>query len=104
MPESFNTYVSKLIARKLTELNMTNAELADRIGVARSSVGDWISGKSIPKTDKVTSICDVLNISLYEFFNIKDPSNLSAKDIERLTKIHNNKSLEIVIDNFQDNK
>ena len=77
---SFQEHISKLISTRLAELNMTNAELADAIGISRSSVGDWISGISLPKSDKVVPICNKLKISLYEFFNEADPSELTADE------------------------
>ena len=78
--DSFVSRVSNLIRNRLNELNMTNAELAEAINVAKSSVGDWIAGISIPKADKVITICTALNISLYEFFGINDPAGLTPED------------------------
>ena len=76
----FQAHISNLIAKRLTELNMTNAELADEIGISRSTVGDWIQGISVPKSDKVVPICNKLKITVYEFFGVSDPSNLSSDE------------------------
>ncbi len=78
--DAFSTQVSNILSKRLKELNMSNSELATAIGVAKSSVGDWISGISIPKADKVIPICTALNISLYEFFGINDPAGLTPED------------------------
>lgn len=78
--DSFSSQVSNILSKRLKELNMSNSELATAIGVAKSSVGDWIAGISIPKADKVIPICTALNISVYEFFGINDPAGLTPED------------------------
>jgi len=78
--DAFSNQVSSILSKRLKELNMSNSELANIIGVAKSSVGDWIAGISIPKADKVIPICTALNISLYEFFGINDPAGLTPED------------------------
>ena len=78
--DAFSTQVSNILSKRLKELNMSNSELANIIGVAKSSVGDWIAGISIPKADKVIPICTALNISVYEFFGINDPAGLTPDD------------------------
>ena len=78
--DEFSTQVSNILSKRLKELNMSQSELATAIGVAKSSVGDWIAGISIPKADKVIPICTALNISLYEFFGINDPAGLTPED------------------------
>lgn len=77
--DAFSTQVSNILSKRLKELNMSQSELATAIGVAKSSVGDWIAGISIPKADKVIPICTALNISLYEFFGINDPAGLTPE-------------------------
>ena len=78
--DSFSTQVSNILSKRLKELNMSNSELASIIGVAKSSVGDWIAGISIPKADKVIPICTALNITVYDFFGINDPDGLTPEN------------------------
>ena len=52
----------------------------------------------IPPVESFPKICEFFNVSLYEFFGIKDPSNLSEIDKERLRKIKANPSLADIID------
>ena len=78
--DSFSTQVSNILSKRLKELNMSNSELASIIGVAKSSVGDWIAGISIPKADKVIPICTALNITVYDFFGINNPAGLTPEN------------------------
>ena len=78
--DSFVSRVSNLIRNKLNELNMTNAELAEAINVSKPTVGDWVSGISAPKSDKIVPLCNTLKITVYEFLGVSDPTNISAEE------------------------
>ena len=55
------------ISQRLTEAmeakGITQAELAARVGVSRSVVHGWVHGVFVPKTDKLSRIALVLNVS-----------------------------------------
>lgn len=78
--DSFVSRVSNLIRNRLNELNMTNAELAEAINVSKPTVGDWVSGISAPKSDKIVPLCNALKITVYEFLGVSDPTNISAEE------------------------
>lgn len=42
--------------------NLTQAEMARRLGVGKKTVGSWESGKTKPKLDKVEPICSLLGV------------------------------------------
>lgn len=90
----FQAHISNLIAKRLTELNMTNAELADEIGISRSTVGDWIQGISVPKSDKVVPICNKLKITVYEFFGVPDSSNMTEDERKLLEAYKSNPEMQ----------
>ena len=78
--DSFVSRISNLIRNRLNELNMTNAELAEAINVSKPTVGDWVSGISAPKSDKIVPLCNTLKITVYEFLGVSDPTNISAEE------------------------
>lgn len=48
--------------RELREKNdLTQTELARRLGVTRSSVNAWEMAISIPSTEKITELCQILH-------------------------------------------
>lgn len=57
-----------LIGEKLLELrtqkNMTQEELAERLGVTRQSVSKWESNGTFPNMNKLLEICDIFQVSL----------------------------------------
>ena len=65
-----NQYRSgQLIAQKRREKNMTQAELAERIGVSNKSVSKWETGKCMPDYLVVEPLCAELGISAGELLN-----------------------------------
>jgi transcriptional regulator with XRE-family HTH domain len=53
---------SRLRALRATR-NLTQQELADKIGAAQSTIGDWEKGPSSPPVDKLAQLCQVFNVS-----------------------------------------
>ncbi|MDE7366922.1 MAG: helix-turn-helix domain-containing protein [Lachnospiraceae bacterium] len=57
-----------LIGEKLltlrTQKNMTQEELAERLGVTRQSVSKWESNGTFPNMNKLLEICDIFQVSL----------------------------------------
>ena len=57
-----------LIGEKILELrtqkNMTQEELAERLGVTRQSVSKWESNGTFPNINKLLEICDIFQVSL----------------------------------------
>lgn len=44
--------------------NLTQPELSDRIGVGMRIIGDWESGKKIPRFDNAAALARELGVSL----------------------------------------
>lgn len=43
---------------------ITQEELADRLGVSRQSVSKWETGEAYPETDKLIALCDLFEVTL----------------------------------------
>ena len=66
------SFASRL-KRTLDERQMSQAELAARIGKGKSSVSQYLSGKNIPKDDVQKKIAEVLDCTV-EFLNSEVPA------------------------------
>ncbi len=55
--------------------------MADKLGVARSSVNNWIKNNNLPDIDLLQQICEILNITLAELLGID--LNDSYTEIEK---------------------
>ena len=54
---------------KRKELNMTQQEVADGIGVSRSVVAKWETGLVIPKEDTMVSLANLLNVEVSDLYS-----------------------------------
>jgi HTH-type transcriptional regulator/antitoxin HigA len=55
--------VSKIIALSLEENDMTQRQLAAKLGVSPSRISDFITGRAEPSLTYARMICQILNIS-----------------------------------------
>jgi len=72
------------IASKRREQNLTQAQLAEKIGVSNRTVSKWETGKTMPDYSVVELLCQVLNISVSELIAGKekeqDIGNISYRE------------------------
>ena len=65
-----NTYVTGTTIKQLREQRgMTQAELADRIGVGSKAVSKWETGKGLPDSTLLQPLAQALGISVIELMN-----------------------------------
>ena len=57
-------------------LQMTQEDVADKLGVTRQSVAKWESGDSIPDLDKCKQLADIFGVSLDDLANYEPEENL----------------------------
>lgn len=60
--------ISKLIAKCRKEKNLTQRELAEKMGVSDKSVSKWENGKCLPDVSLYMELCEILGITINEFF------------------------------------
>lgn len=58
-----NLTFAERLREALDEKRLTQADLAQRIGVTRSVVHGWVHGRFVPKTEKLNRIAVFLNVS-----------------------------------------
>lgn len=91
------------IARKRKELNLTQAQLAERLGISSKSVSKWERGKCMPDYGIVNELCDALGITVSELLDGEENEreNLRVYDndqmIEMLARIQRLESQRITI-------
>lgn len=81
--------IGQFIATKRREQNITQEQLAAKIGVSNKTVSKWETGKTIPDYSVVESLCEALNISVNELIAGKEKAseenNPSQEDIALLS-------------------
>lgn len=65
-----NTYVTAAAIRQIREKrNMTQVQLADKIGVSSKTISKWETGKGLPDVTLLQPLAQALNISVIELMN-----------------------------------
>lgn len=91
------------IARKRRELNLTQAQLAERLGISSKSVSKWERGKCMPDYSIVNELCDALGITVSELLDGEENEreNLRMYDndqmIEMLARIQRLENQRVTI-------
>ena len=90
--------IGKFIANLRKEKNMTQQELAKKIGVTDRAISKWENGRGLPDYSLLQDLCDTLSISINELFS---GEKISKEDYE--TKAEENMS-KLINDNYSEKK
>lgn len=71
--------IGKFIAQLRKEKNMTQQELADKLGVTDRAVSHWENGRRLPDYSLLKDLCDILSVSINELFSGEKISNEDYK-------------------------
>ncbi len=80
------------IAQQRKRKNMTQKELAEHIGVTEQAVSNWENGRRLPDISLLPKICEVLEITLNDFFageKIKEENFKNVADTNLLSALEN---------------
>lgn len=83
------------VGKRITELkkmkNLTTNKLANKAGISQSYLRNVELGLVNPTVEKLEYICEVLGVSLKEFFTEDDDSN---KSIEQILKTYDKEQID----------
>jgi len=60
------------LERYISASGYTQKEIAEKLGVSKSSITNWVKGKNSPDVELVVPICKLLNITIREFYGEPD--------------------------------
>lgn len=103
MPEQeFNAVFSKRLRYYLNKNEITQAELAKRLGVGTTSVYNWCNGIKTPRMDKVDAMCDLFGCKRSDLIEEKDASDnryyLNDETAKAAQEIFENQELRALFD------
>lgn len=76
--------LSENLRRIRKENNLSQEQLAEKLGVSRQAVSKWESGQSYPEMDKVLQICKTFN------FNMDELMNENVKEVAENKQVNSN--------------
>lgn len=76
------TAIGAYIARKRRELNLTQEQLAERLGISNKTVSKWENGRCMPDYGIVERLCTELGVTVGELMDGDDaePNSLRGYD------------------------
>lgn len=69
--QEFNAVFSKRLRHYLNKHEMTQVELAKKLGVGTTSVYNWCNGIKTPRMDKVDAMCELFHCSRSDLIDDK---------------------------------
>ena len=92
------------MANRLTDLrkqhNLTQEELADKIGVSRQTISKWEGALASPDTDNLIALSKLYGISIDELLDVDNKSSNNEDEIEKEAV----EDVEVVTDEKKENK
>lgn len=84
-----NTYLTSTAIRQLREKrNLTQAQLAEKIGVSSKTISKWETAKGLPDISLLQPLAQALNISILELMNGEHITNKNISANMLRTKFH----------------
>ncbi len=105
--QEFNAVFSKNLRYYLSKNNMTQVELAKKLGVGTTSVYNWCNGIKTPRMDKVDAMCELFSCRRSDLIEDKSEGTDSNYYINNETakvaqEIFQNKELRVLFDAARD--
>ena len=71
--------IGKFIAKKRKEQNLTQEQLAERLGVSNKTISKWETGKCMPDYAVVKNLCEELKVSVSELMDGEESEDKSVR-------------------------
>ena len=73
------TAIGSYIVRKRKEQNLTQEQLAEKIGVSNKTISKWENGKCMPDYSIIEQLCKELSVTLSELMDGEDAAEDSVR-------------------------
>lgn len=71
--------IGKFIAKKRKEQNLTQEQLAERLGISNKTVSKWETGKCMPDYAVVKGLCEELKVTVSELMDGEEAGDKSVR-------------------------
>lgn len=100
-----NIATGKFITKKRKEQNLTQEQLAERLGVSNKTISKWETGKCMPDYSVIELLCKELNTTLAELMNGEEnEKSIHTYDneqmIEMMKEIQSLRNMKILLIGF----
>lgn len=71
--------IGRFIAKKRKEQNLTQEQLAERLGVSNKTISKWETGKCMPDYTVIKSLCEELQVTVSELMDAEEMEEKSVR-------------------------
>ena len=71
--------IGRFIAKKRKEQNLTQEQLAERLGVSNKTISKWETGKCMPDYTVIKSLCEELKVTVSELMDAEELEEKSVR-------------------------
>ncbi len=93
--------IANNIQNYLTKNKMNKTDFGKMLGVTRPAVKNWLDCRNVPDLELFPTICELLNITIYEFIGVEDPNKLTETQLEIIESYENNINFRTLIDRYR---
>lgn len=93
--------IKKVLNQKLKiEKVMPQNELAKALGINPSAITKWLNGERVPDIQNIPLVCELLNISLNQFFGINEDRVITQSELKYIETIEKHPELKAILDKY----
>ncbi len=93
--ENKKTFFSRQLRKVLYEKNITQKELAEKLGVVQQRISFWTTGRFVPTLDSIRKVAEILDVPINYFieeFSEKNETEIKDKNVNSEIKLLNEKN------------
>ena len=79
---SVKSSISKHIQKYLNDNNIFKLQFGKMFHISHTTVNRWINELCVPELELFSSLCELLNVTIYEFIGIEVPYKFTETQLE----------------------
>ena len=93
--------IGKFISSKRKEINITQSDLAEKLGITDRAISKWENGICMPDAGTIPELCKLLNITINDLFSgevvdMKDNEKKLEENLLEMTKMKEEKDRQLL--------
>ena len=90
--------IGEKIKKLRVSKNMSQYDLGNKLFVSDKTISSWETNRTLPTIDLIIKICDVFNVSLYNFIEEKNNNDIEMEVKIKTSDLENNRIKNLIKD------
>mgnify|MGYP002621407360 CR=1 FL=1 len=74
MPDSIaRSSFPRILKRLMEHYGLSQMDIAEKLGVSKQTVSDWVNGKKFPRVDRMQQLSDLFDVLMSDLYSDKEP-------------------------------